>query len=46
MKNIAILLSGLILTTAIAGCHTVKGAGQDIQQGGQAISNAADDARK
>ena len=25
----------------LAGCNTVKGAGQDISSGGQAISNAA-----
>lgn len=26
----------------LAGCHTVKGFGQDIQSGGKAISKAAD----
>lgn len=31
-------LSGLVLT----GCHTVEGAGEDIQGAGRAIENAAD----
>lgn len=36
------LLLGLF-TFALVGCHTVKGAGQDIQAGGKAIAHAADD---
>lgn len=31
----------LLLGMAVSGCNTVKGAGQDIQSGGQAISRAA-----
>ncbi|PLZ03234.1 entericidin [Burkholderia sp. WAC0059] len=30
---------------ALAGCNTVAGAGQDLSQGGQAITNAADKAK-
>lgn len=30
----------------IAGCNTLKGAGKDIQKGGEAIENAADRAQK
>ncbi|QWV92889.1 entericidin A/B family lipoprotein [Geomonas oryzisoli] len=33
----------LTLTTvwALAGCHTVKGVGQDMQSGGKAIENSS-----
>ncbi|WP_460902497.1 entericidin A/B family lipoprotein [Paraburkholderia jirisanensis] len=32
--------------TALSGCNTVSGAGQDISKGGQAISNSADKAKE
>jgi len=38
MKTLAAMLA---LAFALAGCNTVKGAGQDIQKAGQAIENAA-----
>ncbi|OIO75188.1 MAG: entericidin [Zetaproteobacteria bacterium CG1_02_53_45] len=40
-----ILLVSLSLTAAAAlsGCHTMSGAGQDIEQGGKAISDKADE---
>ena len=31
----------LALCFALAGCNTIKGAGQDIQKAGNAIENAA-----
>ncbi len=37
-KTIAALLAACFV---LAGCNTVKGAGQDIQRAGQAIENAA-----
>jgi predicted small secreted protein len=42
--------AGALLVCAIAsalalGCNTFKGAGKDIQQGGKAVENAADNAR-
>jgi predicted small secreted protein len=40
MKTIAALLL-LTFTFALAGCNTVKGAGQDIQKAGTAIEDAA-----
>ena len=40
MKTIATLLA-LSFVLALAGCNTVKGAGQDIQKAGNAIENAA-----
>lgn len=44
-KKILAPISLLMLLTFLTGCNTVEGAGQDIKQGGQAISNAANDAR-
>jgi predicted small secreted protein len=38
MKKIAALLA---ITFVLAGCNTVKGAGQDIQRAGSAIEDAA-----
>jgi predicted small secreted protein len=38
MKSIVALLA---LAFALAGCNTVKGAGQDIQKAGTAIEDAA-----
>jgi predicted small secreted protein len=38
MKSIVALLA---LAFALAGCNTVKGAGQDIQKAGSAIEDAA-----
>ena len=37
-KTIATLLASLFV---LAGCNTIKGAGQDIQKAGNAIENAA-----
>ncbi|MBK0394280.1 entericidin A/B family lipoprotein [Ramlibacter algicola] len=37
-KTIATLLACLFV---LAGCNTIKGAGQDIQKAGNAIENAA-----
>ena len=40
MKTIATLLA-LSFAFALAGCNTVRGAGQDIQKAGSAIEEAA-----
>ena len=40
MKAFATLLA-LSLALALAGCNTVRGAGQDIQKAGSAIEDAA-----
>jgi len=40
MKKIAAVLLAVSFV-ALAGCNTVKGAGQDIQKAGNAIENAA-----
>lgn len=44
-KLIRLLLLGLVLAGSNLACNTVKGAGEDIQEGGQAIENAAEDAQ-
>jgi predicted small secreted protein len=39
------LLVGALIGFGALGCNTVKGAGKDIQKGGQGIENAADNAK-
>lgn len=42
MKRIALTLASSVLAlAALAGCNTVQGFGQDVQQGGRAIERAA-----
>lgn len=40
----AVALGILIVTTLLllSGCNTIRGAGEDIEQGGQAIQRSAD----
>jgi len=40
MKRLTLLLA-LGLLTGLSACNTVKGLGQDLQKGGQAIEDAA-----
>jgi len=43
MRKIAALLAvTFACTISLAGCNTVKGAGQDVQNAGQKMENAAD----
>ncbi|WP_168012639.1 entericidin A/B family lipoprotein [Halomonas salinarum] len=41
-RLIALTLLTLFCVSLLAGCNTMRGAGEDIQQGGQAIEDAAD----
>ncbi len=41
MKTVALLLA-VSVAALLAGCNTVKGAGQDIQKAGTAIEKAAE----
>ena len=41
MKIYFTCLLSALLAFSLAGCNTVKGAGQDMQKGGQKISSAA-----
>jgi predicted small secreted protein len=43
---IAALLVCALTGIGATGCNTFKGAGKDIQQGGKAVENAAEDTRK
>ncbi|MCM2972151.1 entericidin A/B family lipoprotein [Larsenimonas suaedae] len=36
------LASALMAMSILAGCNTMHGAGQDVEEGGEAIQNAAD----
>lgn len=40
-KSIAALFSLLVLSAVLTGCNTTRGIGQDISDGGNAISGAA-----
>lgn len=40
-KALCSLIAVLLLGMALSGCNTVRGAGEDIQAGGHAISHAA-----
>lgn len=44
-RIIGVLLAVALLSISTVGCHTIKGAGRDIQRGGQAVEEAAEDAR-
>jgi predicted small secreted protein len=45
-RNWLSLLGALLLSTAsIAGCNTVEGVGQDVEELGDEIEDEADDAR-
>lgn len=42
-KPAYLLLLALACAGAMTGCNTMEGAGQDIQRGGEAIEDAADE---
>lgn len=44
MKRLALIACAAVVF--LAGCNTVKGAGQDISRGGQAVSGAANDVQR
>lgn len=41
LRLTAIFVGGALLCFGTIGCNTVKGAGKDIQKGGQSIEKAA-----
>ena len=45
-KFVTALVLGAVLSISALGCNTFKGAGKDIQEGGQAVENAAEGAQK
>jgi predicted small secreted protein len=44
LKTVSML--SLLCLTALAACNTVSGAGQDIERGGQAIEDTANDVQQ
>jgi len=43
MKKLAALMTVIFaFSIPLAGCNTMKGAGQDIQRGGEKLENSAD----
>lgn len=42
-RVVAVILTGLF---ALAGCNTIKGAGQDIEAGGEKVQESAQDVQK
>jgi predicted small secreted protein len=44
MKALAIALLGMFVVS-LSACNTVEGAGKDVKAGGQAVENAAKDAK-
>jgi predicted small secreted protein len=41
-----IIFAALAASLAISACNTVKGAGEDVSSAGNAVSDAAQDAKK
>lgn len=42
MKKIAIACFAMVAFVVLAGCNTIHGVGQDVQDAGQSIKKAAD----
>lgn len=45
LKTIALLLLVAVGSSSLTACHTVKGAGKDIERAGEEIQDASDKAR-
>lgn len=43
MKILKVLIAMMALSLFISGCNTVRGAGQDIEKGGQEVQEAAEE---
>jgi entericidin B len=41
-RTLAVVLLSLFTLSLLAGCNTMRGAGQDIEEGGEAIQRSAD----
>lgn len=46
LNKIVATMLAMVMAIAVVGCNTVKGAGQDIKAGGEAISDTASDVSK
>lgn len=45
-KWTVVVVACVLMAVGAAGCNTFRGAGKDIQKGGQGIENAAEGAQK
>ena len=45
-RVVVALVLGALIGFGTLGCNTVKGAGRDVEKGGQGIQNAAEGAQK
>jgi len=45
-KLVVALVMGSLFGIGVLGCNTISGAGQDIQKGGRAVENSAEDAQR
>lgn len=43
MKTYMVLLLSALVTFSLVGCNAIKGAGEDMQKGGQKVSQTAED---
>jgi len=41
-RTISLILVSLFTLSLLSGCNTIRGAGQDIEEGGEAVQEAAD----
>ncbi len=41
-RSLAIIMLTLFALSLLSGCNTVRGAGEDIERGGEAIQRSAD----
>lgn len=40
-QGLLLMLAGLMMLSLVAGCNTVRGVGQDIERGGEAIQKSS-----
>lgn len=45
-KVVLVVLISVLFGLGMSGCNTFRGAGKDIQRGGEAIENTAEDAQQ
>ncbi|MCE0734140.1 entericidin A/B family lipoprotein [Halomonas sp. G15] len=41
-RSLLMLMAALFAVSLLSGCNTIRGAGQDIERGGEAIQDASD----
>jgi entericidin B len=42
IRAAVVTIAGVVLFAGLAGCNTVKGAGEDVQTGGEKVKEAAE----